>query len=155
MIDRKFYTDIIQLFSELLPYTPIPGKYIADLPEVPSTITYNLTTNINPLATEVLLYIYITTHNIGPYHRGYYVIWTEKEGVKYEQFMNVATGFPSVTINSASFWLPVSGGENSQIHIKLFYPVDKSIAHKDGLSLKSENCPFTGKSSGLYIMGYK
>ena len=129
--------------------------YLGSLPEVPSTLTYNLTTNINPTASQVLVYIYITTHNIGPYQRGYYVISTKKDGVKYEQFMNIATGFPSVTINSANLWLPVNGGRNSKMHIQLIYPASKSVAHKEGFSPKSENCPFTGESSGVFLLGYK
>ena len=118
-------------------------------------MTYSLPSDVQPGATSVFLYVYITTHNLGPYRRGYYIIWTEKDGVKYEQYMNIATGFPSVTINSGNLWLPLGDGANTKIYIRLIYSGSESIAHKEGLSDKSENCPFTGESSGVFVIGYK
>ena len=83
-------------------YTPIQVT-LGELPECPGqNVTYPLS-GIPDSATEVLVYAFVTTHNDGPFQRGFYVLSTSGQGdTKYSQYLNVASGSPAVTVASAT-----------------------------------------------------
>ncbi|KAJ7391937.1 hypothetical protein OS493_016242 [Desmophyllum pertusum] len=109
--------------------------------------TYDLKGNdkVSSGAKEVLVYAFVTTHGEGEFQRGYYEISTAaKDGKKFTQYMNVATGQGVKAVNSANLWLPIGDGK---LNVKLVHSEGKkSIAcktdeHKDW--------------SEVFIIGYR
>lgn len=93
-------------------------------------------------ANEVLIYTFVTTSGEGEFQRGYYEISTTKEGKKFTQYMNVATGQGVKAVNSSNMWFPKGDGI---LTIQLVHGSEKKTSIKG----KVADC------SEVFVIGYR
>ena len=140
-------------------YFPVV-KTMGPLPEYPDQVfEYDLKVQggIPPQAKEVFVYMFVTTHDEGEFHRGYYEISTDKEAsggekVHYAQYMNVATGQGIAAVNSANMWFPVTG--DGLLTVKLIHAggEKKSIAAK---MVPGKKDVLNNNWSEVFVIGYR
>ena len=142
-----------------MPYTPInPSIFLGTLPEKGGEKkTYDFADHVPSDATEVQVYIFVTTHDEGvEFQRGYYTMSTSKTDASTEcaQYMNVATGKRDVAVNSENMWFPFWSGRKLKIH--LTHPNDKKgIAYNAGGAKKQSADAKEQEWSGVFVIGYR
>lgn len=140
-------------------YTPLDAIWVGKLPEKASDTSLKLDVKTkleeNGVynAEEFFIYTFITTREDSEsFQRGYYEIYTtrgenttDSEVSQFMQYMNVATGPATTTIDSANLWFPM--GDDGMLKIKLIHPPSK---------LKSIKNPLAGDQwSDVFIIGYR
>jgi hypothetical protein len=127
------------------------------LPDVPGKLCYDVPKDVPNDAKSMLLYSFATTHNLGGFQTGYYILYTKEGNTQYTMYMNFATGTPSVTITSANIWLPVT--TERKIYVQLIYNEEGSVAHKERAALPKDcdklTSLFCGEWSQLFVTGWK
>ena len=76
---------------------------------VPATLSYEIPDTIPDKAQEVLVYAYFWSYNSSPSRTSHFVIYTEEDDKKYEQYITLRTysGTNFYNTNSDNLWFPM------------------------------------------------